>query len=107
MREKDNDENVLEFEIINKILNGTKEEIEEEIQKVKREEGERVNYMTFAMKMMEERKEGRKEGQRDERMAILRRLVTQSQLSIEQALDMIGIPEKEQPAYKKMLHTTI
>lgn len=83
------------------------QEIEDEIQKVKREEGERVNYMTFAMKMMEERKEGRKEGQRDERMAILRRLVTQSQLSIEQALDMIGIPEKEQPAYKKMLHTTI
>lgn len=34
MREKDNDENVLEFEIINKILNGTKEEIEEEMENI-------------------------------------------------------------------------
>lgn len=62
--------------------NSLVQEIEEEIRKVKLEEGERVNYMTFAMKMMEERKEGRaegrregrregrKEGQRDERVAI-------------------------------------
>jgi len=50
------------------------QEIEDEIRKVKTEEGERVEYMTFAMKMrdewkagmsegrMEGRKEGRKEG---------------------------------------------
>jgi len=79
------------------------------------EEGERVNYMTFAMKMMEERKEGRregrregrKEGQRDERVAILRRLVMQSQIPVEQALEMIGIPQAEQPSYKKMLRATL
>ena len=53
------------------------------------------------------KREGRREGQRDERVAILRRLVSQSQISIDQALDMIGIPEKEQPLYKKMLHTTV
>ena len=75
--------------------NSLVQEIEEEIRKVKLEEGERVNYMTFAMKMMEERKEGRaegrregrregrKEGQRDERVAILRRLVMQSQIPVE------------------------
>ena len=38
------------------------QEIEQEIEKVRREEGEKVNYMTFAMKMMEERKEGFREG---------------------------------------------
>ena len=88
------------------------QEIEEEIQKVKREEGERVNYMTFAMKMMEERKEGRAEGlakglakgRQEERVAILRRLVMQSQIPIEQALAMIGIPSEEYPSYKKLLH---
>ena len=80
------------------------QEVEEEIRRVKLEEGERVNYMTFAMKMMEERKEGRKEGQRDERVAILRRLVTQSQIPVEQALEMIGIPQAEHLSYKKMLH---
>ena len=99
------------------------QEGEEEIRRVKLEEGERVNYMTFAMKMMEERKEGRaegraegrregrregrKEGQRDERVAILRRLVMQSQIPVEQALEMIGIPQAEQPSYKKMLQATL
>ena len=99
--------------------NGFVQEIEEEIQKVKRKEGERVNYMTFEMKMMEERKEGRREGRReghreglregrregqqDERVAILRRLVTQSQIPVEQALDLIGIPVAERPSYKELL----
>ena len=91
--------------------NSLVQEIEEEIQKVKLEEGERGNYMTFAMKMMEERKEGRregrKEGQRDERVAILRRLVMQSQIPVEQALEMIGIPQTEQSSYKKMLQTML
>ena len=99
--------------------NSLVQEIEEEIRKVKLEEGERVNYMTFAMKMMEERKEGRaegrregrregrKEGQRDERVAILRRLVMQSQIPVEQALEMIGIPQAEQLSYKKMLQATL
>ena len=120
--------------------NGFVQEIEEEIQKVKRKEGERVNYMTFEMKMMEERKEGHREGlreglrrghheglreglqrghheglregqlegqrkgQQDERVAILRRLVTQSQIPVEQALDLIGIPVVERPSYKELLH---
>ena len=104
--------------------NGFVQEIEEEIQKVKRKEGERVNYMTFEMKMMEERKEGRREGRReghreglreglrrgqrkgqqDERVAILLRLVTQSQIPVEQALDLIGIPVAERPSYKELLH---
>ena len=66
-----------------------------------------MSYMTFAMKIMEERKEGRKEGQQAERAAILRRLVLQSQIPIEQAMDMIGIPASEYPQYKTMLQMTI
>ena len=42
--------------------NSLVQEIEQGIQKVKSEEQERVSYMTFAMKMMEERKEGFREG---------------------------------------------
>ena len=38
------------------------QEIDQEIREVKKIENERVSYMTLAMKMMEERKEGRKEG---------------------------------------------
>ncbi|MGP1575355.1 Rpn family recombination-promoting nuclease/putative transposase, partial [Selenomonas sp.] len=39
-------------------------EIDEMIRRIKRENEERVSYMTFAMKMMEERKEGFREGER-------------------------------------------
>lgn len=81
-------------------------EIDEEIRRIKQMEEERVSYMTFAMKIMEERKEGRKEGQQAERAAILRRLVIQSQIPIEQAMDMIGIPVSEYPQYKTMLQMT-
>lgn len=38
------------------------QEIDQEIRDVKQIESEKVSYMTLAMKMMEERKEGRKEG---------------------------------------------
>ena len=38
------------------------QEIDQKIREVKKIENERVSYMTLAMKMMEERKEGRKEG---------------------------------------------
>ena len=38
------------------------QEINQEIQAVKKLENERVRYMTYAMKMQEERKEGIKEG---------------------------------------------
>jgi len=38
------------------------QEFDQEIRDVKKIENERVSYMTLAMKMMEERKEGRKEG---------------------------------------------
>lgn len=38
------------------------QEIDQEIREVKQIENERVSYMTLAMKMMEERKDGRKEG---------------------------------------------
>ena len=38
------------------------QEIDQEIREVKKIENERGSYMTLAMKMMEECKEGRKEG---------------------------------------------
>lgn len=46
-------------------------EIDAEIKEVKKIEQERVSYMTFAMKMMEERKEGRKEGLREKTVSII------------------------------------
>ena len=40
-------------------------EIDREINRLKAEESERVSYMTYAMKIQEEREEGRREGRRE------------------------------------------
>ena len=103
------------------------QEIEDEIRKVKTEEGERVEYMTFAMKMrdewkagmsegrMEGRKEGRKEGIKEgrkegikegaqqDRAASLRSLITKLKVSAEQAMDLLEVPADERPIYRELL----
>ena len=52
------------LEYVNGILSNDAfvQEIDQEIKRVKKLEEERVRYMTYAMKMQEERKEGIKEG---------------------------------------------
>ena len=43
------------------------QEIDKKIRDIKTQEAERVSYMTYAMKLMEEREEGREEGRREGR----------------------------------------
>lgn len=75
------------------------QEIDEEIQKVKRIEGEAVSYMTYEMKIKEERKEERKET----RMEDIRRLISKLKISAEQAMDLLEIPHAERQLYKSAL----
>ena len=106
------------------------QEIDDEIQKVKTEEGERVEYMTFAMKMRDEwkagvsegrmegrregrlegrkegRLEGRKEGAQQDRTASLRSLIAKLKISDEQAMDLLEVPHAERPMYRALLGTT-
>ena len=49
--------------------------IDEEIRRIKEENEERVSYMTFAMKMMEERKEGFQEGKAEGLASSLRNMM--------------------------------
>ena len=72
------------------------QEIDEEIQKVKRIEGEAVSYMTYEMKIKEERKEERKETRRED----IRRLISKLKISAEQAMDLLEIPQAERQLYK-------
>ena len=75
------------------------QEIDEEIQKVKRIEGEAVSYMTYEMKIKEERKEERKET----RMEDIRRLISKLKISAEQAMDLLEIPQADRQLYKSAL----
>ena len=59
--------------------------------------------MSYAISLAEERKEGRREGQREERLAILRRLVFMSGMPTDEALSMIGVPADEWEHYRQEL----
>ena len=59
--------------------------------------------MSYAISLAEERKEGRREGQREERLVILRRLVFMSGVSTDEALSMIGVPADEWAQYRQEL----
>ena len=71
--------------------------------------------MSYAISLAEERKEGRKEGLREgkveghkeERLAILRRLVFMSGMPTDEALSMIGVPADEWEHYRRELKEMI
>lgn len=59
--------------------------------------------MSYAISLAEERKEGKAEGQREERLAILRRLVFMSGMRTDEVLSMIGVPVDEWAQYRQEL----
>ena len=75
------------------------QEIHKEIQKVKMIEAEAVSYMTFEMKIKEERQEERKEA----RLEALKKLITKLSISAEQAMDLLDIPQSDRHLYKSLL----
>ena len=83
------------------------QEIEQEISNIKSQEQERVSYMTYAMKIQEERDEARAEGRAEgEEFAILasiRNLMETLNLTAQQAMDALKIPVAEQAKYAALL----
>ena len=81
--------------------------IDEEIRRIKEENEERVSYMTFAMKMMEERKEGFKEGKAEglaEGLASsIRNMMKNMGVSLEKAMDVLQIPVDERAKYAALV----
>ena len=86
-------------------------EIDEAIQRIKQENEKRVSYMTFAMKMMEERKAGFKEGERQgiakgrtESLAFsIRNMMKNMGVSLEKAMDVLQIPAAERTKYAALV----
>lgn len=62
-------------------------------------EGEAVSYMTYEMKIKEERKEVRKEIL----VASIRRLIYKLKISAEQVMDLLESPRTDQRFYKSVL----
>ena len=83
------------------------QEIDREIHAIKSTAEEEASYMSYAISLAEERKEGIKEGEvrgkTKERLAILRRLVFMSGMPVDEALSMIGVPADEWEHYRREL----
>ena len=87
------------------------QEIDQEIRSIKAQEQERVSYMTYAMKIQEERDEaraegrveGRAEGKESERISSIRNLMKNMRLTAQQAMDVLEIPVTEQAKYAALL----
>ena len=79
------------------------QEIDKEIKNIKGQEAERVSYMTYAMKIQEERDEARAEGKIEGKIEGIRNLIARKGWGIEDALDALGIPEGEWEQYKAII----
>ncbi len=77
--------------------------IDKAIEKIKRENEKRVSYMTLAMKMMEERKEGFKEGKAKGLALSIANVMKNMGVSLEQAMDVLQIPADERAKYAALL----
>lgn len=75
-------------------------ELQNEIKEIKSKEEERVNYMTFNLKMLEEReegrKEGRKEGEKNTLIANVRNLMKNMGLSAKDAMNALSVSPENQ-----------
>ena len=58
----------------------------------------------YARGLKEGEKSGIRKGELQERIASIRNLMETLQLSVEQAMDALKIPQEERENYKKMLH---
>ena len=80
------------------------QEIDREIKNIKGQESERVSYMTYAMKIQEERDEAKKEGRTEGKVEAIKSLMEKKGWSIDEALDALSIPEMEWNQYKTAIH---
>ena len=79
-------------------------EFDREIREIKKQESESVAYMTYAMKIQEERDEaraeGRIEGRTESKVEDIKSLMKKKGWSIDEALNALSIPEMEWNQYK-------
>ena len=82
-------------------------EIDTAVQNLKTKESERMNYMTYAMKILEEREEGREEGRNEGRnegrIESIRNLMKTTSMTADPAMDALLIPQAVRAKISSML----
>ena len=78
-------------------------EIDREIREIKKQESERVAYMTYAMKIQEERDEAKKEGRIENIQSNVRSLMQKKGWGLEETLDILDVS----PEDRKLISTQI
>ena len=106
----DIDEDVNAFlDYMNGIINKNDfiQEIDDTIIESKHNEGMEADYMTFEMRLREEKKyareEGREEGQKGERINNIKKLMKNMGIDAKKAMELLGIAKEEQAAYLPLL----
>ena len=74
-------------------------EFDREIREIKKQESESVAYMTYAMKIQEEREEAREEG----KIEMILRYIKKKKVSIDAALDDLDVPDAKGSQYTNRL----
>ena len=74
-------------------------EFDREIREIKKQESESVAYMTYAMKIQEEREEAREEG----KIEMILRYIKKKKVSIDTALDDLDVPDVKRSQYTNQL----
>ncbi len=74
-----------------------------EIREIKKQESERVAYMTYAMKIQEERDEAKKEGRIENIQSNVRSLMQKKGWGLEETLDILDVS----PEDRKLISTQI
>ena len=70
-------------------------EIDREIREIKKQESERVAYMTYAMKIQEERDEAKKEGRIENIQSNVRSLMQKKGWGLEETLDILDVSPED------------
>ena len=70
-------------------------EFNREISEIKKQESERVAYMTYAMKIQEEREEAKKEGRIENIQSNVRSLMQKKGWGLEETLDILDVSPED------------
>lgn len=86
-------------------------QIDRTVARVKSNEEMEGTYMTLAMRLQDERwegrQEGRQEGERSKLLANLKAMMKNLGLSADKAMDALEVPEKDRPEYRKLLEQCV
>ena len=74
-------------------------EFDREIREIRKQESESVAYMTYTMKIQEEREEAREEG----KIEMILRYIKKKKVSIDTALDDLDVPDVKRSQYTNQL----